>query len=314
MKSSLGKLEKVEIRSVWPTEAGQFTPWLAKEENILFLSQELDIDITVIREEEWVGPFKVDILAKETTSDRNIIIENQFGKTDHNHLGQIITYASGLEATAVIWISESFTEEHRAAIDWLNNICNETVAFFGIEIAVYRIGNSDPAPMFNIICQPNNWSKTVKQKSNESELTETKLLQQEYWTRFKEFVDKQDRSFRLQKPSPQHWTSVSVGRSGFHLNAIVNTRDKLILVQLVVSGSNALINFSKLRSLFEDDSKLHLSPDIQWAEKSGKEHHVNMIYTNKDPSKRSEWTDQHRLLYECLQNFHSYFSAKVKNI
>ena len=147
----LGKLQKVEIRKVWAKEDSHFTPWLAQEENIALLSEELNIEIEILGQEEYVGPFRADILGKDIATDRYIIIENQFGKTDHSHLGQIITYASGLSATTIIWISEKFTEEHRSALDWLNNITDETVEFFGIEIEIYKIGESAPAPMFNIV-------------------------------------------------------------------------------------------------------------------------------------------------------------------
>lgn len=311
---SLGKLEKVQIRNVWATEYNHFTPWLAKDENMALLNEELELDLEVVRQEEFVGPFKVDILAKETTTGHNVIIENQFGKTDHNHLGQIITYASGLEASTVIWISEKFTEEHRAAIDWLNNISTETVGFFGIEIELYKIGDSEPAPMFNIVCKPNNWSKSVKQKSADTQLTDTRLLQQQYWTRLREFIDKQKRSYRMQKPSPQHWTSISVGRTGFFINAIANTRDRCVSVQFVVSGLNALENFRKLRDKYESDSHAKLSHDLEWLEKTGKEHHVNLLLTGSDPSIREEWPGQHAVLNEWIEKFHRYFSEKVKAI
>lgn len=314
MQTILGKLEKVSIRDVWPTEYSHFTPWLAKEENIKLLSDELDIEIEVIRQEEWVGGFKADILAKEATTDHNIIIENQFGKTDHSHLGQIVTYASGLGASTIIWISEKFTEEHRAAIDWLNEITNESVGFFGIEIELYRIGASEPAPMFNVVCKPNSWSKIIKQKATESELTDTKLLQQEYWTKLKEYVEMQKRSYKLQKPSPQHWTSIAVGRSNFHINAIANTRDKWVCVQLVVYGSAGLTNFRNLRDNFESESKVHLSEKVEWVEKTGKEHHVNLVFNDHNPSDKSSWKIQHVLLNEWVEKFYKYFSERVKNI
>lgn len=151
MSISLGKLQKVEIRKIWPKEDANFTPWLAREENISLLSEELNLELEVQAQEERVGPFRADILCKDITSDHYILIENQFGKTDHGHLGQILTYASGLNALTVIWIAEKFVDEHRAALDWLNSITDESVSFFGIEIELYKIGDSDPAPMFNIV-------------------------------------------------------------------------------------------------------------------------------------------------------------------
>jgi len=314
MQTQLGKLEKVQIRTVWKTEDNDFTPWLAKDENIALLSEELNIQIEIVRQEQWVGNFKADILANEVGSDHTIIIENQFGKTDHSHLGQLITYASGLKATTVIWISEKFTEEHRAAIDWINEVSNENISFFGIEIELYKIGDSEPAPMFNVVSKPNNWSKIIQRKSTEGTFTDTKLLQLEYWEKLKEYVETQKRPFQMQKPLPHHWTSITLGRSYFHINAIVNTRNKSLIVQLVISGNSGLENFRKLKELYEQDSRQKLSENIEWLEKDGKEHHVNLLFSNEDPSNKSEWSKQQKLLTEWIGKFHTYFRDKIKSI
>lgn len=314
MNPQLGKLQKVEIRKVWPKEDTYFTPWLSKEENIALLSNELNIDIEVLKQEEYVGTFKADILAKDLNNDRYIIIENQYGKTDHTHLGQIITYASGLSATTIIWISEKFTEEHRSALDWLNEITADDVDFFGIEIELFRIGDSDPAPMFNIVSKPNNWSRTVKRKSSEAELTNTKILQQEYWQALKDFVEKLKVPYKLPKALPQHWINIAIGRTDFKICAIANTRDKWTGVQLVISGINALDNFRKLREKYEDDSKTNLSKDIEWAEKEGKEHHVNLIFTDTDPTNKLDWDKQHKNLNEWIGKYFIYFKDKVRDI
>lgn len=310
----LGKLQKVEIRKVWAKEDSHFTPWLAQEENIALLSEELNIEIEILGQEEYVGPFRADILGKDIATDRYIIIENQFGKTDHSHLGQIITYASGLSATTIIWISEKFTEEHRSALDWLNNITDETVEFFGIEIEIYKIGESAPAPMFNIVSKPNNWSKTVKRKSSEVGLTDTKILQQEYWQAFKDYIETLKTSFKLQKPLPQHWTNIAIGRSDFKLCAVANTRDKCLCVQLVVYGANALEHFKKLRELYEEESKKSISNNIAWVEKDGKEHHVNYFILNADPTNKQDWKNQHQQLNEWLERFMNFFKDKVKGL
>lgn len=313
MSISLGKLQKVEIRKIWPKEDANFTPWLATEENISLLSEELNLELEVQSQEERVGPFRADILCKEIATDHYVLIENQFGKTDHSHLGQILTYASGLNALTVIWIAEKFVDEHRAALDWLNSITDESVSFFGIEIELYKIGDSDPAPMFNIVSKPNNWSKTIRRSSENAALTETKVLQQQYWQAMKEYAESQKYSFRLQKPLPQHWTNISIGRTDFKLCAIANTRDACIVVQLVVYGTDALQNFNKLRSAYEIDSKDKLNKDLDWVEKEGgKEHHVNFIIEKTDPLDRNDWPNQHKLLCDWLDKFTVYFKEKIK--
>ena len=137
----IGKLKKVELRKLWKGEATDFTPWLAKEENIAALSEEIGIELEVISEEQSVGPFRADILCKSTIDDTYVLVENQLEKTDHNHLGQLMTYAAGLEAVTIVWIAKKFTEEHRAALDWLNRITDEEIRFFGIEVEAFQIGD-----------------------------------------------------------------------------------------------------------------------------------------------------------------------------
>lgn len=311
--NKLGRLRKVDIKTVWKTEYNHFTPWLANEENISILSDELKIDLEIIEIEKPVGPFRADILCKDTGTDKYVIIENQFGRTDHTHLGQIMTYASGLDAFTVIWIAEHFTEEHRAALDWLNNITDQNIEFFGIEIELFKIGESIPAPMFNIISKPNTWSKSIKKSSNNIQLTETKKYQEYYWQSMKDYVETQNISFRMQKALPQHWTNISIGRSNYKICAIANSRDKWIAVQLVIYGPEALENFKRLREKYESDSMQNLTNEIDWLEKEGgKEHHINLIMFNNDPLDKGKMKKQHELLVMWIDKFHKYFKQKVK--
>ena len=130
-----------DLREVWPHEALDFTPWLAKEENMALLADAVGLDITVDEEESPVGDFSVDIFASETGTDRKIIIENQLEDTNHDHLGKLITYASGKSADIIIWVVKRAREEHKAAIEWLNNHTDDKISFFLCEIKLYRIGD-----------------------------------------------------------------------------------------------------------------------------------------------------------------------------
>ncbi|HWJ27250.1 MAG TPA: hypothetical protein VNS32_11950, partial [Flavisolibacter sp.] len=179
---TLGTLESVDLRAVWAHEALNFTKWLSNEENIQLLCSELEIEIEDIKVEEATGRYNADIVGLEANTKKKIIIENQLESTDHKHLGQIITYASGLDASIIIWIAKDYNDEHKAAIDWLNKNIVSDVRFFLIQIELWKIGNSLPAPKFNIICQPNDWVKTIKsvalaEKGSPSEL---KLQQQQF--------------------------------------------------------------------------------------------------------------------------------------
>ncbi|MEZ6070528.1 MAG: hypothetical protein R3C10_09705 [Pirellulales bacterium] len=140
--TNLGRLEKVDLRAVWGTEDGDFTPWLGTDENIALLSDTIGLDLQVEAQEKEVGPFRADILCKDTANDTWVLVENQLEKTDHRHLGQLVTYAAGLDAVSIVWIAASITDEHRAALDWLNDITNEDINFFGLEVELFRIDDS----------------------------------------------------------------------------------------------------------------------------------------------------------------------------
>ena len=164
MNNKLGRLKKVDLRKYWKSENRDFTPWLAEEENIAVLSDALGIELEVEKVEYQLGSFVADIIARDSGVNSKIVIENQLEKTDHKHLGQIITYASSMEADIMIWICAKATEEHRQAIEWLNNHTDEDILFFVCEIELYSIGDSDLAPKFNVVVKPNEWAKEVKSK------------------------------------------------------------------------------------------------------------------------------------------------------
>ena len=153
-KNILSKLEEVDLKYYWKHEERDFTPWLSEEENIALLGETIGMDLEVIGKEESVGSYRADILCKDSSNGHFVVIENQLEQTDHKHLGQIATYAAGLNASSCIWIAKSFTEEHRAAIDWLNSISDDDHNFFAIEIKLYRIGESPLAPTFNVVANP----------------------------------------------------------------------------------------------------------------------------------------------------------------
>jgi len=159
---NLGKFQQVELREHWGKEATDFTPWLTKEENIKELGKTIGIeDIEFEDREVSIGSFKADILCRDSDNNK-IIIENQLEKSNHSHLGQIITYASGVDASIIIWICSEITDEHRQAIDWLNEHTDEDINFFAIVIELWKIDDSIPAPRFNVMCRPNKWAKTTK--------------------------------------------------------------------------------------------------------------------------------------------------------
>ena len=225
----LGKLKKVDLRTVWENEPRNFTKWLSKEENLNLLGEEIGIDISFIKTEANVGRYNVDILAEEENTGRKIIIENQLEITNHDHLGKIITYASGYDAEIIIWIVKDVRDEHKQAIDWLNEHTDQKVNFFIVKIELWQIADSPIASKFQIISKPNDWAKALRD-SSKTNLTDTKLLQFNFWTRFKEYAAEHKTKLRLRKAYPQHWYDISYGNSKSHITLIVDTQNKACLL------------------------------------------------------------------------------------
>lgn len=259
----LDKLKKVELRTGWKHEAHDFTNWMAEEENLNLLGDEIGFDISLIQTEAKVGSFNVDILAEEANSGNKIIIENQLENTNHDHLGKIITYASGYDAKVVVWVVKNAREEHRQAIDWLNENTTEEIGFYLLEIELWQIGNSLPAPKFEIISRPNDWVKAVKSSTGSSELTDTKIKQLEFWNLFKDFAKQNNTTLRFQKSYPQHWTIISIGSSSCHVSLTINSREKAYGCEIYIPNDKELFHqLWKQREQIE--SKLGIS--LEWME------------------------------------------------
>ncbi|MGD9930915.1 MAG: DUF4268 domain-containing protein [Mangrovibacterium sp.] len=310
----IGKLEKVDIRQLWNGEASDFTPWLAKKENMELLGDEIGIELEVVQQEKNVGPFRADILCRSTIDDHNILVENQLEKTDHTHLGQILTYAAGLDAVTIIWIAKKFTEEHRAAIDWLNKITDEKFNFFGIEIEVYRIGDSLPAPFFQIVSKPNDWAKAVKATTQNQGLTETKALNLEYWQAMKQYFSDSGTKLKPQKPQPQHWSSFTLGKTDIYLAAVASVRDGFIRVELTINTSNSKEHFGILKSKYQELSTVELGETIFWDELPDRK--VSLVRLEKavNVADKSNWPEQHQWFMETLEKFDRFFRPKIKNL
>lgn len=310
----LSTLSKVELRSVWTSEAGDFTPWLAREESLKILGDVIRIDLEHEATEKRVGPFRADILCKDTNSGDWVLIENQIEKTDHTHLGQLMTYAAGLKAATVVWIASRFTDEHRAAMDWLNEITSDTLNFIGLEIELWRIGESPVAPKFNVVCKPNDWSRTVGNAAHRIEergLSDTLQLQLDYWSAFREFLLDRGSSVKPQKPRPQHWMNFAVGRSFFSLATLVNTQSAEISVVMECSGSDASAHYHLLldqRDAIEDE----IGVSLDWCEMPGKKTSKIMVAQQSDPLQRDDWERQHEWLSGTLERFYSVFNSRVK--
>ena len=252
---NLGTIRKItDLRTIWPHEAHDFTKWLAKEENLAALSDAIGIDIVLTETESSVGSFNVDIFATEEGTSRKIIIENQLEDTNHDHLGKIITYASGKGAEIIVWIVKRARDEHRQAVEWLNQHTDENIGFFLVEIELWAIDDSLPAPKFNVIERPNDWAKTMKAVEG---LSETKKLQLEFWSAFTDYASHNpaiQQHFKKRKPQAQHWYSQSVGSALYEVNFLVNSQKKNIGADIYIWNNKELFeHFRKHRQEIEQE-------------------------------------------------------------
>ena len=176
--AEIGRLEFVELREVWPHEAHSFTPWLLANADVL--EDVLGIELQIDEPEHAVGSFSLDLLGRDLTHDATLIVENQIEATDHNHLGQLVTYAAGTDAHTIVWVAKSFREEHRQALDWLNTQTLDDVRFFGVAVRAVRISASPPAPFLEVVVKPNYWQKKVRVASSK-QLGERAQAFNDFW-------------------------------------------------------------------------------------------------------------------------------------
>lgn len=307
----LGKLEKVELRNIWKHEASDFSSWLSKSENLSMLSDEIGIDITLIQTEAPVGKFSVDILAEEEDTGKKVVIENQLELTNHDHLGKIITYASGFDAEIIIWIVKEVRDEHKQAVDWLNEHTDEKINIFAIEMEVWKIGESPCAPKFKIVSKPNDWAKAIKKTTSQNELSDTKLLQLEFWSNFKEFVQEKNSSIPLRKAYPQHWFNITMGTSGAHICLTVNSQSNQIGCEIYISNDKDMFH-----ALEKYKEKIHgeLGLSLDWKELPGKKASRIKLITDGDISKSEEWDEYFQWCLSNVESFQKVFSRHIKKI
>lgn len=314
MTSNLGKLEAVPLREVWRTEASDFTPWLAREENLTILAEALTLNLELESMEQPVGPFRADILCKDTATGSWVLIENQLEKTDHIHLGQLLTYASGLDAVTIVWIADRFTEEHRSTLDWLNRITDEKFHFFGIEVELWRIGTSEAAPRFNIVAKPNDWSKAVAKAASAlegSEMSELKLLQREYWDNFHQILEDASGAISGKRtPQPQNWMNYPIGRGGFTLGTQMQVWEKSVRAELYLTGPLAKERLELLEQQ-KPEIERELGFCLNWDPLQGQDCRISVLLPNVDPENREDWSRQHQWLAEKLNRLHSVFASRV---
>lgn len=310
--TNLGRLEKIDLRQAWTHEAHSFTPWLALEENLKLLSETVQMDLVLEAQEQSVGPFRADLLCRiEGNPDHWVLIENQIERTDHTHLGQLITYAAGLHAVTIVWVAGRFTDEHRAALDWLNEVTGENISFFGLEIELWRIGESNMAPKFNVICKPNEWVKLggiAKDQASGNNQT----FYREYWDTFVASCAGKHPLFGRARRSDANWISWSAGK-GYGYGALISRRDHYVRVRVWSGGSKAKSLYDALEPhQSQIDPQL---PGLKWRRRDeAVESYIDLSWNDQDPDDRSLWASQHEWLFANLVKLQAVFDPVIKSL
>ncbi len=307
---NLGTLEEIkDLRSVWKHESGDFTPWLAMEENIAKLGEALGLEIEVDERESSVGDFSVDILATEPNTGKKIIIENQLEETNHDHLGKLITYASGKSANYIIWLVKRARDEHRSAIEWLNKHTDGDINFFLCEIKLYRIGNSEPALKFEVVERPNDWATITK--LSDKNLTPSQCFRYEYWSAFLDYAFQNkdfSNEFNRTKASKEFFIDLGVGIPKTWLELTVQTSKNTVGVEMRIHENKKLY---KIWESKKETIESELGMKLDWREMPDNKVSRIIIFKEVNLDNKADWKNQFKWFMEVCTKFKKIFKQNM---
>ena len=316
MQSSpqLGTLNRVDARTVWKHEALQFTPWL--KDHLEALSDALDLELELPEAEVAVGDFSCDVIASEVGSNRRVVIENQLEPTNHRHLGQLLTYASGLGASIIIWLSPEFRLEHRQALEWLNQNTSSDIAFFGVELELLKIDNSLPAPHFKVVAQPNDWQRSVK-ASIDAAVTPESQAYQAFWAEFLERAKHASPPITTnrQPPTRSHLT-LSAGRSGFAYGAMFQPNGHMRVTLRIEYGTEQTSK-AAFDALEIDKASIEqeVGQALSWERLAGQRRSRISVYAEGSVGDGPEARAKHMdWMIDTLHRFRNVFGPRLKNL
>jgi hypothetical protein len=307
---TIGRLERVDLRKVWISESASFTPWLARPENLALLGETLGLSsIELVQTEHPVDVYSCDIVAKVVHTGDLIVIENQLERSDHSHLGQILTYTAGVEASAVVWVAQKFTDGHRAALEWLNRKTTDDLAVFAVEIEAWRIGESIPAPKFNIIVRPNQWARALTSSARSSSDPETNAVLTEYWRAYEDIARSLKAPYRGEAARPASGNNYYTYADDLKKVGVVSYVSRPVAGNPAVGayvglwGDHAAGRFHSLKTEQAQIEEKFGTP-LNWQEVKGKASTYYWILAelkSADYSNRIDWGRQHSWLAETMK-------------
>jgi len=311
----MGRIREVELREIWKREAADFTPWLAR--NLERIGETLGMALELKGTEVSVGPYWADIVAQDANFGTTVVIENQMDDSDHRHLGQILTYGAGLNAGVVVWISPRFSPEHSEALAWLNAATRGRIQVFGVEIALWRIGESSVAPRFRVV-EPRGWSPEAV--PDLSKLTELEKRRVEFWIRFNASVRRRGRHITPKVLRPLGWMGFGVGRTGFGLRASLSTQNPskngdgmLVRASLFVNTADAADLVERWRGDRKDIEE-EFGGRLVWDVDEGRQEQKIFVTLSKNWQDSDEREKCCRWLAEKLDRLYEVFQPRIQKL
>ena len=341
-----GRLEQVELRTVWVSEDSDFAAWISRSDSLALLGETLNLELELENMEGWVTPSPRGVVCRTRGGGGYVVIANQLEHTDQSHLGQLLTYAAELKAVTMVWVAAQFTQEDRNTLNWLNEVTGETIRFFGLEVELWRIGDSPLAPKFQVVSKPSGWGEgasasnraatpaatvapggaptppadettledQLQQVENELQLEYQLVeneLQLEYWQALRKYLESSGSFIRPGTPRSQNWMNFDVGHWRLRMTAFNNMREGGIGVQLVIREGDAEVSYSTLYQQ-RGDIGAEIGDALEWRElPEHKQGQVMLRRYNADPTNRAQWPEQQAWFKEKLEAFDRAFRPRI---
>ncbi len=311
MSTSIQKIKRVPLRELWRKEDKDFTKWL--EEHIDFLNDAIGFDISIESREEKVGPFKVDLYGEDNFGNK-VIIENQLEKTDHNHLGQLITYLTNLGANIAIWICKEPTEEHTKAIDWLNEVSPDDISFYLIKLEAIRIGDDSPAgPLFTVVKRPTTEKKQIGLEKKE--YAQRHVFREKFWTQFLAEINKKNSLFANISPSTDNWIGIGMGRGGFNMNLVISK--KYARAEIYINRGDTDENKKAFDFLYalKDEIEREFGGKLTWERmEDNVTSRIKHQLDGVDVSNENDWPKMNTFLVDTAERMHRAFKDPIRKL
>lgn len=310
--SNLGRLVRLDPREIWPNEANDFTPWLL--ENGDLLGDALGLEIELTDREHEVGDYYLDLIGEDLTNDCPLVVENQLSRTDHSHLGQLLTYAAGTDAKTVVWVAPTFREEHRQAIDFLNALAESGARFFAVELHVVRIGGSEPAPLLNVVAKPNDWHAAASASTRAARTGSVKgHLYAAFWQKALNAARELEPSISGdRKIGARHWLTIErptpLAKIGFAF-----ARSERLRVELYIYRGTPAANLELFHRLFreKDSIEAQIGSSLSWEELAGKRACRIALYRDGGVQNEDRHDEYVAWLVDGLQKFREVFNREM---